>query len=164
MDVRKRCEIQQDHRGISGLRKRTVRSLNHESPRLLGSKFGCGDNRGVGQTGVAESVLVPGGGDGGRISVHVVHLDVWHQVHQRGGFRWPRDADRWGTVHDQRRRCGHNRLVRAIIKGDQGVPKVVSCQRICGERKAARSCGLFNIVEMPSHIDHLNIVSVGIGG
>ena len=58
----------------------------------------------------------------------------------------------------------HNRLVCAIIKGDQGVPKVVSCQRICGEHKAARSCGLFNIVEMPSYIDHLNIVPVGIGG
>ena len=32
------------------------------------------------------------------------------------------------------------------------------------EHKAARSCGLFNIVEMPSYIDHLNIVPVGIGG
>ena len=93
-----------------------------QSPRLLGSKFGCRDNRGVGQTGVSEAVLVPGGGDGGRISVHVVHLDVGAKSTSEVAC-WPRDADRWGTVHNQCRWCGNDRLVRAVVKGDQ------ACQR-----------------------------------
>ena len=155
-------EIRNHDHGFVRIHLVAVRGDHHHLPFLPRCEFFCTDRGGVGEAGVSESVLVPNRGQRGFIPVNIRYAEEGHQVDESGGFRWPRDVHLGCSVHDENGVGGDDGLVGSIANRDDSVPGIASLEYPCLENEAACPVALFNIVQVPSHVDNFNRITVGV--